>query len=48
MSHFGIDKETGISVILEKIDTKDQKADIFTKRLNTEVYEHIRIFLIGY
>jgi hypothetical protein len=36
------------SITVEKIDTKEQKADIFTKNLNQEVFERLRLLLCGW
>ena len=35
------------TVDIEKIDTSNQKADIFTKGLGPEIFEHIRELLMG-
>ena len=36
------------TVDIEKIDTSNQKADIFTKGLRLEIFEHVRELLMGW
>jgi hypothetical protein len=38
----------GINIIAKKMHTKEQKADIFTKGMHTEDFEHIRFLLLGW
>jgi hypothetical protein len=38
----------GTNIIAKKIHTKEQKADIFTKGMRTEDFEHIRFLLLGW
>ena len=44
-SHLG--EAGGNQIFVKKIDTKDQKADIFTKGLRTDDFQRIRRFLLG-
>jgi hypothetical protein len=41
-----IGKEKGF--VIEKVDTKDQKADIFTKGLPAATFEHVRKLVMGW
>ena len=34
--------------VIEKVESKEQKADIFTKGLSTEAFEHVRHILMGW
>ena len=45
---FGPDGFTDHPYQLEKIDTKDQKADIFTKGLNADAFQALRQLLCGW
>ena len=45
-SHLG--EAGGNKIFAKKIDTKDQKADIFTKGLRTDDFQRIRRFLLGW
>lgn len=38
----------GTNILAKKIHTKQQKADIFTKGMRTEDFEHIRFLLLGW
>ena len=42
--HIGEDK----GFVINKVESRDQKADIFTKGLVTEVFEHVRKLLMGW
>jgi hypothetical protein len=46
--HFreSVGEDKGVSIV--KIDTKEQKADIFTKGLPRETHEYIRKLLMGW
>ena len=43
-SHIGEDK----GFVIQKIESKEQKADIFTKGLTTDTFEHVRELLMGW
>ena len=45
-SHLG--EAGGNQIFAKKIDTKEQKADIFTKGLRTEDFRRIRQLLLGW
>ena len=46
--HFGTKHIDDHPFILEKIDAKDQKADIFTKGLDVVTFKHLRKLLCGW
>ena len=43
-SHIGVDKK----ILLQKVESKDQKADILTKGLTAELFAHNHQLLIGW